>query len=280
LSMSRYDGEELLHLEMNLFKEGNGPFNVDPAIERLVEKVEKGFMDSKEVIDMKYFNGAFDCCYHSITQNEKESISGKELTTLAAVTFNKLRLCPIVNIRCLSLMQYVDENGRYDNVLIFQALDDFGDGEAALPGKFAICTRGKWNVADRDVKDNGSLDIHFYEVGLRALPSDLHGAFATFKYLDSSYSPSQVCDEQIHFLALIGKNTLITTKDEVVGVNEGGKCGERKGELNCADLDPPFALTATVNINASTNVTFVDEERWRIMRGCKGGLYVLLRSVA
>ena len=158
-------------------------------------------------------------------------------------------------IRCVSLFQSVNGDHRYDNLLIFQILDrETGN---TLPGKYAILTRGRWATKpDRPYK----LDIHFREVSLRQIPIDLHDAYSTFRYLDDTDVPEVVRDEQIDFLSLVNNTTY----------SLDGVCTN--------DTSHPLPLSMRINVSAHSNITYMDEEGMRIMRGCRGGLYALIRS--
>ena len=97
-------------------------------------------------------------------------------------------------------------------------------------------------------------------MSLRQIPIDLHDAYSTFRYLDDTDVPEVVRDEQIDFLSLVNNTTY----------SLDGVCTN--------DTSHPLPLSMRINVSARGNITCMDEEGIRIMRGCRGGLYALIRS--
>ena len=315
--------DELRILEQTLFRDGGGSaFMSDDKmaadIEKYVGNVEAAWYGAeRDVTPMEWAFGTYDCCFHRIYRKGNESLAAPEYTTLSAVSFNQFsKVDPHTDdpIRCLSMFQCMDGNGRYDNLLTFFALDSEGD---PVPGKYGILTRGKWATTDTEPF---RLQVHFNEVSLREVPTDLHGAYATFSYLDETDTPNLIRNEQIDFLSKLNKTVHyreggIDSNSEsqaewgptiVEEVSEGKSLWSEdhlqddnafyasgpsaqydpqndwvtwtEANERCAILAPSPPLTMPINVSAHSDISFMDEEGMRIMRGCRGGLYVLIRS--
>ena len=303
--LNAHSGHDLRNLEQVLFQEEIGAFVQDEKVAAKVEdrilRVESSFMNGTEIIEpvFEWAYGTYDCCYHRIRHKDEDFYRPvPEYTTLAAVSFNQFgKMVPHSDdpIRCLSLFQCMDDNYRYDNLLTFQVLDKAtGD---AMPGKYAILTRGRWAASP---KSPFRLNIRFREISLRKVPADLHGAYATFKYLDNTNSPTLVHNEQVDFLSLVDKSIPVwaggdgesmaarSPVDEVSGgksvwsddhlQDDTGYYASEQSAFSSA-VAHPQPLSIAINVSAYSDITFMDEAGMRIMRGCRGGLYVLIRSM-
>ena len=263
----------LVNLEMLLFGSAEGSVFRKTAeemstIERAVRELELDTSGDSSSINFDSLAGSWDCVYASANGGNH---SFPETANLAMLTFNRLLPNDKYHhyLHCKQMVQFISKgdllreeeeeanlSGTYDNGLIV-TLD--GDPQDQ---RWIIHTKGIWTAEDPFLSNR--LYINFTDVCLRKLPRNrCYGASDVFAFLQNQ-SPDEEEEalrrDEVEFLRLVNATKLADLHQQK------------------SSRASPLLQASKLHVHAYTDVTFLDDEGLRVMRGLKGGLYVLIKS--